>query len=208
MPGINLVEQLKDSLVDIENMTEFDKLRKAVELKIAGWSYEAITEALQMKNTPALRRKIKETISNEIAVFTANVEIVFAMDLQRLESMIPGNLLLAQQGSDKHVAAMIRIIKTKQELLKDYIELMRVQEEEMGDDPTFRSDSDEYMVAARELNKARGAEVIDIAEEAEEEGEEVVVPEDMLSVLREQLEDLELAMQVKAKAEGQDLRDD
>lgn len=129
-------------------------LERALQLRVEGKSYSQVAEELNISNTETFRRQIVEYQSESNAIVAVNLETVLGLDMARLELMVPENLRLAIEGSDRHVNAMIKIIRAKMDMAKFFLELQAANESENHFEPTISTKDDEYILAAEHINEA------------------------------------------------------
>ena len=131
------------------------QLDKALDMRVSGKSYTDIAAELGLPNSESLRYQIREYQKDASAVMTGNLELTVALDLARIEIMVPENLTQAIAGSYKHVDAMIKLMRARMDVMKFLMELQK-QQEESGDVfvSTIDTNSEEYLIAAHNISDA------------------------------------------------------
>jgi len=165
-----------------------DQLNRGMQLRVEGKSYADIAEELGVPNSSDLSLQIMDTTQAQLAQLGANFAVSVALDLARLEEMVPENLRLAKEGSDRHVKAVIAIMRQKWEILD---KLREIEADDGDDDTTIRVQDPEYVMALENIN-------VDIIEGRYEESSTKStlnlndISDDEMDRLRTQLAELDL----------------
>lgn len=129
------------------------QIEQAIDLRVQGKTFTEIALELGVSNGETLRRQVLNALQDRTSVLQADVMTSAALDLARLESMIPENLSLARQGSYQHVKAVIQILRQKQETL-EFMREVAEEDKEEDNQTTLTVNSPEYLLALERLNEA------------------------------------------------------
>jgi transposase-like protein len=180
-----------------------DQIEQSIQLRVDGDSYTKIAAKMGVGNTAIFRQQIAQALQDRTNNMAANVLVTAALDLARLESMVPKNLELAKEGSDRNVKAVISIIKTKMDVLDWMHEIMERQEDDSGGQSTISTQDPEYLMALEQLN----ADVIDGSFENTDPAATVSMDnltEQEIQLLRDQMTDLEMNLQIEGVNDEED----
>jgi hypothetical protein len=176
------------------------QIEDAIQHRVNGKTYNEIASELGVINSDTFRRQVVDALTARTNQLAVDMAATYVLDLARLESMIPKNLELAQQGSDRHVKAVIQIMRAKAEHIGHLQELLENQDEDNDHNVTMTSDDEEFMLAVEHLN----AEVIEGTSTEHQHQASIDtkdVTEKELQLLREQMDEFELSIGIEGSDE-------
>lgn len=132
-----------------------EQMMDAITMRAQGIEWAMIATQLGMKDTPALRRLIRETLREVDIQFAANFEFTILLDLARIEEVMPENMKLAKDGSHHHVGAFVKLLQAKMKIIEFLMDFMKVKVEAAGDheNHTFNRESQEWKRASLVINQ-------------------------------------------------------
>lgn len=141
-------------------------------------------------------------VRDNLAMFTANYELMMALNLMRLEQLIAPNMAAAKEGSEKHTTAVIRLVKEETAMLREIMEIRedRARKAGMADEDTITTDSDLYKMALHAMTEFEDPELdagdLDIVPDQLDK-----VPAESIPLLQTVLNDMEVMINTE-KARG------